>query len=417
MTMIAVLLSAFVLAPFACKQAPTPPGQLQHSTVSTTEASTRENAMDQAAHDSSNGMEHGQVLASDSMGSVSTVHVDSGILTTTNNTDAMTGAADATMGSADAMTTKVLEADTQPLPSATLLRLPIRDGKNLAYVSNRDITKAAQTVENALIIVHGLDRNPGVYYDSLNTAVVQQKVGAQTWVIAPFFMQAEDKPQGSDLTWEDGNWRKGEAAKGLQGSDWSSYAALDALVKALDNPLRFSKLKTITLVGFSAGGQFMERYMLGTRISDVLTGFKFRFVVGSPGSYMYPTSERPKNGKSSAFEKPTSCSGYNDYPYGLSNRVDYLKTSAVSDMVARLATRDIRFIAGEADTARDGVLDVTCAADLQGANRFARSQNFAAYAKHLNANDHTKVFSVPGAAHDHAKVFQSTPGRAALFND
>ncbi|RYZ60010.1 MAG: hypothetical protein EOP07_02230 [Proteobacteria bacterium] len=313
----------------------------------------------------------------------------------------------------------VLEADSPTLDKAAYLRYPLAENRNLAYVSNRDITKAAQSIDTVIIIVHGLDRNPMVYYNSLQAAVKAQGVSEKTWVIAPFFMQAEDKPLANDLTWEDGNWKEGISAKGLSGAAWSSYAALDTVVKALDKPLRFSKLKKIYLVGFSAGGQFMQRYTVGTKISDDMKRLNFRFVIGSPGSYMYLTPERLKAGSKTVFDRSavSSCSGYDDFRYGINKRPEYLMQSTQADMLARLKYRDIRWISGEADTSRGGVLDVECGADLQGANRFARSQAYFAYVKSLAADHHSKVFSVPGAGHDHDRVFPSAQGRAAIFND
>lgn len=313
----------------------------------------------------------------------------------------------------------VLETDSPALDKASYLRYTIADGKNLAYVSNRDITKSAQNIETVIVIVHGLDRNPMVYYNSLAATVKAQAVSDKTWIIAPFFMQAEDKPLATDLSWEDGNWKEGIPAKGFSGANWSSYAALDKLVKALDKPLRFSKLKNIYLVGFSAGGQFMQRYTVGSKVSDDMKAFKFRFVIGSPGSYMYLTPERLKSGSKTVFDKSavSSCSGYDDFRYGINKRPEYLMQSTQADMLARLKYRDIRWISGEADTSRGGVLDVECGADLQGANRYARSQAYFAYVKSLAADHHSKVYSVPGAGHDHDKVFPSTQGRAAIFND
>lgn len=309
------------------------------------------------------------------------------------------------------------EPDTEALTSVQLMRYPIDEGKNLVYASNRDMSKAAQTIETVIIVVHGIDRNPKVYFNSMMEAVKVQGVQGKTWVIAPFFMQDDDAPSASDLKWTGGNWKEGFPAVGHKGGQWSSYAVLDKLIKALDNPLRFSRLRSILMVGFSAGGQYMQRYLVGTKIPEDLPTMAVRFVVGAPGSYMYLTPERKGAIKKGVFGVPTACPDYNVFRYGLENRPDYLKQSSASDMIARLVHRDVRLIAGMADTSRGGVLDVSCAADLQGSHRYQRTLNYFDYARFLAADSRIKVFSVPNAAHEHEKIFRSQEGRAAIFGD
>lgn len=315
----------------------------------------------------------------------------------------------------------ILEDDTPALKQPSVLRFPVAAGKNLVYVSNRDLTKAAQDIETVVIIVHGLERNPSTYFDSIQAAVSTHSgpnsVSAHTWVIAPHFMKNEDKPLASDLSWGDNGWKEGHVAQGTSDVSLSSYAALDTLISALNNPARFSKLKKVILAGFSGGGQFVQRFMLGTKLPEQLTSLNFRFVVGSPGSYMYITPDRMK-AKRDGFAPPSSanCPDFNEYHYGLNNRVSYLMASTGADMLARLKSRDIRFIVGEADTSRGGVLDVTCAADMQGANRFVRSQEYVKYVRFLGAGDNVKAFVAPKAGHSHVKVFATSQGQSALFD-
>lgn len=309
-----------------------------------------------------------------------------------------------------------LEADTLPLSSAKLLRLPTPEGQSITYISDRDLTKAAQTVDTVIIVVHGIGRNAKDYFASMRQALIAEKSLERSWVIAPQFMQADDKPMATDLIWEDGNWREGSAAIGPKNPGASSFAVLDQILSTLNNPLRFSKLKAVYLVGFSAGGQFMQRYLLGTKVPDTWPSMRFRFVVGAPGSYMYVTADRRVGSQAGKFQVPTSCPEFNDYRYGIQRRNEYLKASESSDMIARLKVRDIRLMAGSADTSRDGVLDVTCAADLQGKNRYDRMLVFGEYLKFLDPASKIKVFTIPGVSHDHDKVFLSLEGRKAVFS-
>lgn len=60
---------------------------------------------------------------------------------------------------------------------------------------------------------------------------------------------------------------------------------LDALIKTAKTA--FPSLVRVTLVGYSAVGQTIQRYAGGNTEHDRTPAIKTRYVVGSPGTYMY----------------------------------------------------------------------------------------------------------------------------------
>lgn len=277
----------------------------------------------------------------------------------------------------------------QPLTGELAQRLTV-EGRPFEYCASAPIEALGEDVTRVIVAVHGLDRGAC----AMRAAVVDALGGepSGTVVIAPHFTTAADAPSGG-FAWGPMTWPAGEPDRG----GVSSYAVMDALVEALGD-------RSITLVGFSGGGQFTNRYAAVSRtILD-------RYVIINPSSYVWFTADRPG---------PTAnCPIYNDWRYGLEGRAGYAETGNAEEIRERYAGRNVHYLIGTADDdPRSASLDRSCAAQAQGANREERALNYhahllAVFGPRIEAN-HPLAF-VQGIGHDVRGMLASEPGRAAL---
>lgn len=69
---------------------------------------------------------------------------------------------------------------------------------------------------------------------------------------------------------------------------------MDTFVKLLSDERLFPKLEAITLLGHSAGGQFVQRYALMTVLPTApRAGLSVRYVIANPSSFAYLDASRP----------------------------------------------------------------------------------------------------------------------------
>jgi hypothetical protein len=195
----------------------------------------------------------------------------------------------------------------------------------------------------------------------------------------------------------------------------SSYAIVDAMVRALQDPARFKNLRSIVVVGHSGGGQFVDRYAIG---APVLTGnaLEPRYVVANPSSYLYLDNRRPVLGSLDRFAVPdaSDCPEYDDFGYGLLHLNAYLAATPLAEIVPRFLGREVTYLIGGNDTLTED-LDMGCEAMLEGKNRRERGEAFYHYVTSVwHATRHHFVL-VPGVGHDHTLMFNSPEGSGAIF--
>lgn len=157
-----------------------------------------------------------------------------------------------------------------------------------------------------------------------------------------------------------GDWRGGGDAVG---TTMSSYDVVDAIFAALGDKKKFPALKRVVLTGFSAGGQFVARYVAVGK-GFVRKGVVLEYAVMAPSSefHLDPDSR---------------------WHYGLKNRPRYSAGLTESDILKNLSRRRVWRGCGTADvkTRPHTRLDVSPAAMRQGENRYARFLNFEKYLK------------------------------------
>ncbi|PWN25296.1 hypothetical protein BDZ90DRAFT_234141 [Jaminaea rosea] len=237
--------------------------------------------------------------------------------------------------------------------------------------------------ESATIIIHGVDRNAGDYFTTLNTtwkAARNQNLArapAKSMLIAPlFFDQVYDKGlyDPTTLAWGENNaWCLGEGSTNPSGSGLSSLSALDELVARFSNRKNFPNMKYITFVGHGCGGMTLQRYAALTSSSS--NGVPIRYVVGNPSSMLYWSRDRP----SDSFNA-NSCPYYNSFFFGLDDfYIPYPKNKNSAQLFKSYVQRDVRYLVSLDD---NGGGDQTCEAKAAGG--VARKSRTLAYWKYIN---------------------------------
>lgn len=312
------------------------------------------------------------------------------------------------------------------------------------------------TITQAVIAIHGHSRDAMRIFQATTTAATAAGQSTGTLVVAPVFQvdathdarcQSPGLPaaQAGDLLWTCSSWQQGAAAHNTPGI--TANLAVDQLVNHLLQS--YPGLKTVTIAGFSAGGQMVQRYIgfAGTPARPV----QLRYVVGSPSSWLYFHPERPlptRAGQAAEWSTCTtamdptsgtpspatacdftlavptsgadSCPQYNQWKFGTGNWPAAYGRSADAARAAYVAA-DVTYLLGAQDTgtgkgAAYGILDKTCPAQLQGPFRLQRGVAYAAYdSATLAKGKHRLMPPAAGCGHDVRCVFPSASGQAALF--
>ncbi len=282
----------------------------------------------------------------------------------------------------------------------------------------------------ALIVIHGEPRDANRTLGAGALAASLAGRAADTVVVAPLFQVAapEDEhchfhgnptARPDDALWTCSSWISGGSAGG---GGPTSFAALDALAARLVRDWR--RLRTITVAGFSAGGQFVQRYVGFARPP---AGLRLRYVVADPGTWLYFDPQRPVPLSDGGFTwQPVdagtvaACPQANRWKYGTDGLPGALGASA-GEARAHYAAADIAYLEGALDAGDQRgafykILDKSCAAELQGADRLHRGLAYAAYDRRFLAAGHALAI-VPGCAHDVTCVLPSAVARRVLFPD
>jgi len=309
--------------------------------------------------------------------------------------------------------------------------IPIGSHAVFPLFASHGLDERRPEIDLAVIVIHGLFRDADVYYASMVAAVRNAEAegdtvkSARTLVIAPQFLSDRDaehyRLRSGTAFWTANGWKGGEPALAPE-SHPSSFAALDALLEALADRERFPALRRIVVAGHSAGGQVVHRYAVVGRGDAAArrAGIEVRYIVANPSSYLYITAERPTDdGRGFAPYDRARCQRFDDYRYGMKSAPDYVTQRPVEAMLRDYAGRHVVYLLGTADTdPNHRVLDRSCAAAAQGPHRLARGEAYHRYVLGILGADaaanHRKVL-VESVGHDHAAMFQSAAGRAALF--
>ena len=340
------------------------------------------------------------------------------------------------------------------LSAASCERTLAVGGKNVRYFGSYGLGSSNPNVQHAVIMVHGVNRNAGQYFDTLvASANMAQTSGynpgatVDTILLAPHFPNQTDNRPADYHHWQDDGWVAGNDS--CVSPKISSYAVVDAMIDALTAPGRFPALASITVAGHSAGAQLTHRYAAANgKDGSLPNSIILRYVVANPSSYLYVNGARPKYDGSPGFGVPYtyqcsfgglggySCSwkknagfgsapscptSYDDYRYGLADLYGYAGAVGATTLRSRLLDRSVIVLLGTADTdPADPNLDTSCPAALQGPNRFVRGHRQLDFLNAYYPGHGHGLVEVPGAGHNSGQMFVQSPtgsdiGSAVLF--
>jgi hypothetical protein len=295
----------------------------------------------------------------------------------------------------------------------TLASITLTDGLHLQYY----VSASAGTADtNILIAIHGYTRDATRTYDAASNAASTAGVAANTLIVAPIFQVPGDEagkcsfhgvpgPAAGDALWHCDGWSDGLLA--INGAV-SSFQAMDQLISTLLQ--RYKSVRTITIAGFSAGGQYVQRYAGFAQLSA--SGMTIHYVVADPSTFVYFDAARPE-------PNTQTCSGFNNWKYGTDRLPAYFNRSAAAARQA-YAAANIQYLEGALDSSAGPgtaykLLAKNCRAELQGPFRLQRGEFYAAYDKASLSHGAHPITIVPGCGHSVTCVFPSEAARTALF--
>lgn len=310
----------------------------------------------------------------------------------------------------------VLESRLQIHTSAGAGDIPIRVSRNWD-TPQADVTRA-------VILIHGWPRR------DIDTApYVKQHAGAlaeHTIFVTPQFLIEADVEQhrlpAVTLRWSHSGWRNGANAQGPVAI--SSFAVMDTIFARLSDRAMFPHLKDIVLAGHSAGAQFVQRYAVVGRGEEATTaaGIHIRYVVANPATYLYFDDLRPQSDGSFAAADLNSCPGASAWNMGLASVLPPYVVQPVSAEALKSAylKRDVIYLLGTADNdPKADALGTSCAAELQGATRYARGKAYYRYITAASEGQtpatHRKM-EISGVSHHSFPLYTSSCGFTALFD-
>ena len=300
----------------------------------------------------------------------------------------------------------------------------------IPYYANSSLEVSKNNYTNAVVSLHGIERNANDYYNTvLSAASLRSKLSDSTYMIAPQFLTEEDlvfhKLDQEHLYWTSGGWSSGSNSRSESTNPRpqriASFAVMDSILLKIITT--FPKIKSITLAGHSAGAQFINRYYASSpMIDDLCQKYKVstKFIVANPSSYVYLNNKRVVSGTTDKFAVPvTSCTAYNEWRHGLDNLFTYPAAIGKEAIMTNFKSRNVAYLAGQLDNDPNAPnLGTTCEDRLQGAHRLERSIIYFNHLKDVYGQDILKTQShdvIPNTGHNHFPIFTSEKALFHLF--
>jgi hypothetical protein len=320
------------------------------------------------------------------------------------------------------MTERELVNTPVPIVQKGRLVISTRSGDfEMPIAVSRDWSQPQDDVTRAVVVIPGWPRRD--LRSGEHAAEVAGAAARGTVIVTPQFLTARDVAAhnltDNMLRWGEDDWKEGKPSQ--DAAAISSFQIVDEIFRRLANRTIFPNLTTIVLAGHSAGGQFVQDYAVLGRGEAGLgdAPIHVRYVVANPATYLYLTDERPDSNGDFAPFNAASCRAFNQWNYGLEAGIPAYppRPGSINELKARYLQRDIIYLLGTADNAPDGDgQDRSCAAEAQGATRYARGRAFDAYVHILDPHTNQRVFDARGIGHSSYRMYSSVCGLAALFD-
>ncbi len=225
--------------------------------------------------------------------------------------------------------------------------LTLTGGLTLPYFISTPEPQGAPSA--ALIAVQGYPRDANRSFEAAARAAREAGQAARTLIIAPIFqvLAAEaarychfrgmPAARPGNALWHCGTWLNGAPAIN------TPETSFEALTQLIDHVLRrYPSIQVVTIAGFSAGGQFVQRdAAFAAPLSRPVTR---RYVVADPGTFLYFNRFRPKPGRA-------ACPGYNNWKFGTDHLPAFLGRTAAAARAAYIRA-DIHYLEGARDHGR-----------------------------------------------------------------
>ena len=227
--------------------------------------------------------------------------------------------------------------------------IPVTPNLALPIYALWPLGRSNPTIRRLVIVIHGSRRNAGSYFRRMNRAAREAGVEAETQVIAPHFRIAGDDGVTGErlLYWDRGaDWKQGDDSALFPGGAVGSFAALDRMRAWLARMRLYPNLGRVLIAGHSAGGQFVQRYAMGSAAAPDGPTVPVRYVVANPSSYMYLDGRRPDGKGDFAENRGSARCLVNAYKYGPEGRNDYMAAEPLDAMVRRYRMRDVVYLLG-----------------------------------------------------------------------
>jgi hypothetical protein len=289
--------------------------------------------------------------------------------------------------------------------------------------STNPLNADAAGITRVVIVVHGESRNAKSNWSSAVKAARMAAVTGATLIVGPQFLVPQDIAAkglpASVLRWKLHDWSRGWPA--LSPVPASGFEVLDRLLGHFADRARYPDLRTVVLVGHSAGAQLVQRYAAVGHGEQALTALRIhtRYVVVEPSSFLYFDDLRPSAAGGFKAVNPAICPGATLWRYGLENAPPYVSGQSAQAIEAAYAARDVVYLAGTADNDPEhSELDRSCGGELQGSDRLSRSVSYMNYMRMRHpTNLHQRLVLVPGADHDSKHVLANSCSLPVLFSD
>ena len=286
----------------------------------------------------------------------------------------------------------------------------------LRVFANYNLRENKQKMSNLVIVVHGLRMGAAANLRFFQSAIRSAKRG-KTLVISFFMPNTERRPSASHFYWTRAAWRYGGNAQNTKNN---SFRMTDMILNQIFTASEFAHVKRVLIAGHSAGGQFSHRYAAVHRNIKNLSHATFYYLIANPSSYVYLNNLRVSANNITFSLPKTTCSGYDDYPYGLANHADpqslfdYDKKNISVETIRRqMKKRRVTYLLGELDNESANVSPLAtadCSSMLQGTlrSRLNRGKTYYRYMQNQYLGNRHELIKIPAVAHS-ARAMYNAP--------
>ena len=197
-----------------------------------------------------------------------------------------------------ALSLALLAASPAHAAAPMLATAQLPGGTTLPYFVSAPPGRKAPT--RALIAIQGYTRDATRTFTAASDAAANAGASTDTLIVAPIFQVPAAEAERchfhgvpaaapTDALWHCGGWSDGSPALN---APVTSFGATDALIEQIARA--YPSLRVVTIAGFSAGGQFVQRYAAFSNVQSA--NLRLRYVVADPSRFLYFDPGRPLGG-------------------------------------------------------------------------------------------------------------------------